>query len=222
MTELSIRHFFIQSEELSRQIIEDIQKSYEDHDLFVSPTPTIRVLEEYSAAPDDLLNAGEDVPSDEDEALEYAIDLFRSTDAFFEWEEGIRPGQGMDYLWPLELPDDSDPDYPSFDHQGLANKLLEHSLNCCYVNGEHQGRTYRGFILTGGGMDYSDELSMAYVLAGYVPPHALLHQAVTNTRNDDWKEIFLNCMEQGRDYMQWQSGIYQETLDRYRPSAPNP
>jgi hypothetical protein len=62
---------------------------------------------------------------------------------------------------------------------------------------------------------------MAYVFAGQVPPHGLLHDAVTNTSNDDWKEIFLDCMERGRDYLQGQVDFYQQTLDMYRPSRPS-
>jgi hypothetical protein len=226
MTErLAINHFFIQAEELSTQIIQDIQKLEEDKDLVVLPEPTLEVLEQYNAAPDDLLNAGEDVPSDEDDAIEFAIEQFRFSDSFYEWQNGLRPGEGLEFLWPLEpvpsFVDETDPDYVPFDHQGLANKLLENHLNCCYVNGEHQGRRYQGFILTGGNMNLADELAMAYVLAGFVPPHGLLHDAVTNTRNDDWKETFLDCLERGREYMQWQADFYKETLDMYRPTRPS-
>ncbi len=226
MTErLAINHFFIQAEELSAQIIDDIQNIEKDVDLVVLPEPTLSVLEEFGVAPDDLRNAGEDIPSDEDEALEFALEKFRYSDSFYEWQEGLRPGDGMLYLWPLELPpgydDPTDPLYAPFDHQGLANKMLENNLNCCYISGEHQGRTYQGFILTGGGSNFSEALAIAYVFAGQVPPHSLLDNAVTNTTNDDWREIFLDCMERGRDYMQGQVDFYQRTLDMYRPSRPS-
>lgn len=226
MTErLAINHFFMQAEELSAQIIDDIQNVEKDIDLVVLPDPTLAVLEEFGVAPDDLRNAGEDVPGDEDEALEFALDKFRYSDSFYEWQEGLRPGDGMLYLWPLELPfghdDPSDPMHAPFDHQGLANKMLENNLNCCYISGEHQGRTYQGFILTGGGSNFSADLAISYVFAGQVPPHALLHNAVTSTDNDDWKEIFLDCIERGRDYMQGQADFYQQTLDAYRPSRPS-
>ncbi len=226
MTErLAIHHFFIQAEELSGQIIDDIQNIENDVDLVVLPEPTLSVLEEYGFAPDDLRNAGDDVPADEDEALEFSLNKFRDSNVFYEWQEGLRPGSGMLYLWPLELPpgydDPTDPLYAPFDHQALANRMLENNLNCCYITGEHQGRTYQGFILTGGGSNFSEDLAIAYVFAGQVPPHAILHNAVTNTTSDDWREIFLDCIERGRDYMQGQVDFYQQTLDMYRHSRPS-
>lgn len=226
MTErLAINHFFMQAEELSAQIIDGFQNIEKDVDLVVLPEPTLAVLEEFGVAPDDLRNDGEDVPADEDEALEFALEKFRYSDNFYEWQESLRPGDGMLYLWPLELPpgydDPTDPLYAPFDHQGLANKMLENNLNCCYISGEHQGRTYQGFILTGGGSNFSPDLAISYVFAGQVPPHTLLDNALTNTDNDDWREIFLDCIQLGRDYMQSQVDSYQRTLDMYRPSHPS-
>jgi hypothetical protein len=222
---LSIHHFFTEAEPLSVQILEDIQNIEKDIDLVVMPEVNLAVLEEYGATPDHLRDRGDDVPDDEDEALEYAVGEFQNSDSFYDWEREVRPGDGMLYLWPLEIPpgydDPSDPDHTPFDHQGLANKLLENGLNCCYISGEHQGRAYQGFILTGGGMDHSDDLAMAYVLAGCVPPNSLLENAVSNTSNDDWKEIFLDCMERGRDFFLARAERFQRTLDMYRPSAPS-
>lgn len=219
---LSINHFFIQAEELSDKILADIQDLQNDVDLVILPEPNLSVLEEHGFSPDDLRNAGEDVPDDEDDALEFALREFKGSDEFYEWQNGQRPGDGMLYLWPLELePAYGDPTSAPFDHQGLSNSMLEHGLNCCYISGEHQGRTYQGFILTGGGMNHSQDLCMAYVLAGSVPPHALLQTAVQNSRNDDWREIFLDCMERGLDYLQGQVGQYQNTLEIYRPGGPS-
>lgn len=225
MTEpLSNLNFLTQAEELSVQIIEDIQRIHEDVDLVVLPSPNMAVLEEYNFTPDHLRDAGEDVPDDEDEAFEFAVNEFRNSDLYHEWENGIRPGDAGLYLWPLELNETYDETVgglvDNYDHQALADSILGEKLECCYVNGEHQGRTYRGFILIGGGMDLSADLAMAYVLAGQLPPHALLPRAVQNTRNDDWRETLLDCMVQGQDYLNSQVYQYQQTLDLYRPAAP--
>ncbi|NTF17502.1 hypothetical protein G6L37_03750 [Agrobacterium rubi] len=209
---LAITTFFEQAEPLSAEIITGFQNIEEDKDIVILPDVVLSDLEQYDYAPDDLARNGLDVPSDPDEAFEYAVSQFRISDAFYEWQESVRPNLENYWLWHCE---------PQVDDQAVANALHENSLNVCYINGEHLGRTYQGFILIGGGMDFSDELAMAYIVAGCVPPRELLADAVSITRDDDWKEQFLDAMQRAADFMEGQVESYRETLSRYRGSAPS-
>ncbi|WP_327210998.1 hypothetical protein [Rhizobium leguminosarum] len=192
-----------------------------EHDNVVYPEPTLSVLENYGVTPDDLRKQpGSDVPEDEDDALEYAIDLFKEDDAYYEWKDTNHPM--MMFIWPVDHV--SNP-------QRLANLLEEEGLAVVYVDGtakleladggaaeiEHQG-----FMLTGGGMNLSDHLAMAYILAEYIPPDAILEDAFRNTHRDEWKERFAKAMEQMAEHYAGQSDRLLERVARFKePAAPS-
>jgi len=213
MTErLAIQTFFEQGEPLSDEIIGGFYSPEHDRDITVIPKVTLSDLDEHDFTPDDLVNQGIDVPDDEDDAFDFAVEQFRYSDAYYEWEGKLRPNGENYWLWHCE---------PQIGDQELADRIHEMGLNCCYVNGDHMGRTYQGFILTGGGMDLSDELAMAYISAGCVPPRELLSRAVASTRDDDWREAFLDAMARAASFMEGEVESYRETIERYRGAAPS-
>jgi hypothetical protein len=209
---LAIPTFFTQAEQLSDEILEGFYDPMKDRDLVVIPDVRLADLERYSHAPSDLADEGYDVPDDADEALEYAIDQFRCSEHYYDWENGFRPNKENYWLWPCE---------PRIADHDLANRIHELGLNCCYVNGELLGRNFQGFILTGGGMNLSDDLCMAYITAGCVPPRDLLQDAARNTSDDDWREMLLDAMERAAEFMVGEAESYRETIEIYRGRAPS-
>jgi hypothetical protein len=190
-----------------------------ENDNVVYPEPTLSVLENYGVAPDDLRKSGDaDVPEDEDEALEYAIDLFKDDDStYYEWKDTNQPM--MMFIWPVDHV--SNP-------KALANLIEEEGLAVVYVDGTARldladGGTaeieHQGFMLTGGGMNLSDHLAMAYILAEYIPPDAILEDAFRNTHRDEWKSKFVKAMEQMADYYAGQSDRLLERVARFKESA---
>jgi CheY-like chemotaxis protein len=190
-----------------------------EHDNVVFPEPTLSVLENYGVAPDDLRKLDDMfVPEDEDDALEYAIDRFKEDDhIYYEWKDTNQPI--MMYIWPV--------DYVS-NPQVLANLLEEEGLAVVYVDGTAkldlaEGGTadieHKGFMFTGGGMNLADHLAMAYILADYIPPDAILGDAFRNTHRDEWKSRFVKAMEQMADYYTGQSERLLEHVARFKESA---
>lgn len=187
----------------------------------VYPEPRLSDLEEYDMGPDALRAEGLDVPEDEDDAVDFAIEHFKEQDVYYEWKDSHQPM--MMCIWPV--------DHVS-DQQALAQALADEDLAVVYVDGT--GTTLRldddskydtldmdlqGFMLTGGGMNLADHLAMAYILADYIPPAALLESAYRNTHREEWKEKFVSAMEQTARYYSLQSEFLLETVSRYRESS---
>lgn len=192
-------------------------------DAVVHPEPRLSDLEQYDMAPDDLRAEGLDVPEDEDDALDFALDHFKQQDVYYEWKDTHQPM--MMYIWPVDYVDDE---------SKLAQLLADEDLACVYVDGTAKLRVedsrydtveveYKGFMLTGGGMNLADHLAMAYILADYIPPAALLESAYRNTHHEEWKERFVGAMEQTAAYYARESESLLETVARYREeAAPSP
>lgn len=184
----------------------------------IYPNPRLSDLEQYGMDPSSLRAQGEDVPEDDEEALEFAIDAFREEDQYYEWKDTHMPM--MMFIWPV--------DYVS-NQMDLAQRIAEEDLAVVYVDGSDTSirlsedsrydtldMDLKGFMLTGGGMNLADHLAMAYILADYIPPIGLLESAYKNTHRDEWKEKFVAAMEQAASYYSQQSEYLMETVSRYR------
>lgn len=101
------------------------------------------------------------------DALEDAREDFRDSDSGYEWADGFLPM--MNFLWPVDLPFEADPETVAYllDTYAPSVTLLD-------VGADAWGDRSHAFALTGGGMDLSDQLAAAYLVAGSVPPLALL------------------------------------------------
>lgn len=91
-------------------------------------------------------------------------------DAFEEWRQGFEPM--MSFVWPVMVKD-----YDGATPEGVADLLAIHARAVTLIhfgdNSPHCPEPY-GFALSGGGMDLSDHLVAAYLVAGHVPPLDLL------------------------------------------------
>ena len=201
---LGLSTFFTESYLVSDSEFEKIRGI--DEEMIVYPEVTMEVLEQYDAAP----QPDEDLDEDADDLFEVAKERFEDSDAFYEWKDGFVPVSM--YLHPCD---------PFCGDQELANRLNDLGVAVTYVNGSGSGSSYQGFMLTGGGMDLSDHLAMAYVSADCMPPQHLLQRAVTNTHNDAWREILLDALEDAKAYLVREIESYDETIAKYRETAPS-
>lgn len=135
--------------------------------LVVMPQPGIDDLEQFSFSPDDLADQGHDVPEGEDEALEYAVSVFREAPEFRDWREAFLPAMAV--LWPCQV---------KVSVEEAAEAMRRESLACAILKGEINGTEVSGIVLTGGGMDLSDHIAAAYVLCGQIPPVTVLESAL--------------------------------------------
>lgn len=108
-----------------------------------------------------------------EEEREAAIEKFEASDMHAEWQDGYNPM--MLYFWPL------------FMHGQEPKKvaaLLDQYAPCVTLielNERHDlhnaiGEDY-AFALSGGGMDLTDHLALAYICAGAVPPLKIITHA---------------------------------------------
>lgn len=135
-------------------------------DIVAVPAVTLEDLETYGYSPDELREEGHDVPEDDDEAFAYAIERFRESDAYPEWEESFFPA--MSVFWPCQ----------TVSRPGSVEAFRREGLACGVVSGKASGIELHGIILTGAGMDLSDHIAAAYILSGQVPPIQVLESAL--------------------------------------------
>lgn len=199
---LGISTFFTNGITLSSADFDKVV-GYEE-DMIVIPDITKDVLEQYDAMPE----IGEE--DDEEEALEDAKEQFEYSNSYYEWKDSFTPM--MTTLWPCE---------PFTEDKEVANRLEELGVAVCYVNGTSGDSSFQGFMMTGGGMDLSDHLAMAYLAADCMPPQPLLERAIRNTHNDSWREALIDALSQARDYLVREAESYNETITRYRAAAPS-
>lgn len=135
--------------------------------LVAVPDPTADDLESYSFSPDELRDAGWDVPDDPEEAHAFAVEQFKGSGTYGEWVTDFFPV--MTVLWPCALRTSPEEAANAFRREGLA---------CTLVKGQVNGTEVSGIALRGGGMDLSDHIAAAYILCGQVPPVAVIESAI--------------------------------------------
>lgn len=178
------------------------------------PEPNLSDVSQYGMSPDALRDEGYDLPEDEEdpeEALEFAVNHFKQSDQYYEWQDGFVPVSSM--LWPCD---------PLNDVTKLVQALNDQYVSCCFVSGELDEKEYKGFMVTGGNMNLSDHVAIAYIEAGFIPPLEVLEQAVRNTRKQEWKDRFLVALEQASAWYAGDVERMNETLARYRTTEARP
>lgn len=139
------------------------------------PTITLGIIAEH--APDLLTKAqarkaerSPATPAPDDVAEE-----FQGSDSYYEWKDAFEPM--MNYAYPVFIYDRD-----GLTVQDVADRLEEFAPACSLIYfGEHSDlcpETY-AFALTGGGMNLSDHIAVAYLCADQVPPTWVL-QSLSN------------------------------------------
>ena len=165
------------------------------------------ILPEPSRA--DMLNAGYEFEVSEDEEensepLESGevsgrdVEEFLATRAGDEWRDSRTPI--YNYVWPFHLED-----MRRGDKQELANRLRDAAPNITLF--EYDGSVcVSGFSLSAAGTDLSDDIGMAYITAGYIPPVRVLHSVARNARylSESSIEPYRAAMKEAENYgMLW-------------------
>lgn len=102
----------------------------------------------------------------EDEDLfKLLVEDFKPSRGYGEWRDAFAPVQ--DFFWPVE---------PAhrIDIQDAANLIDEFAPSCTLIKFAEGDDDVYGIALSGGFMDLSDQIAIAYLCCGVVPPLALL------------------------------------------------
>lgn len=185
-----------------------------DREAIQQPEPTLEDVTQFGMSPAELRDQGYDLPEDDEdpeEALEFAINHFKQSDAFYEWQDENRPVSSI--IWPCD---------PLEDTTKLVQALHDQYLACCYVEGVVDGEEYKGFMLTGGNMNLSDHLAIAYLEAGFIPPAELLDNAVRNTHKAEWKDRLIVAMEQAASWYSHEAERFVEMVTKHKASEVTP
>lgn len=102
-------------------------------------------------------------PDDGESPLAAAIEKFRYSQEYYEWQDRFEPM--MDFIWPVNLA------YGVTDEEaaGLIDKYAG-STSLVYV----RDLDTHAIVLTGGGMDLTWDIATAYLCCGCIPPLLLL------------------------------------------------
>lgn len=142
------------------------------------------------------LRMEDDKAEHDEDALEQAVEEFRSSSAYYEWEEAFQPM--MNALWPCE------PRYGMTDEDAAtAIDRYAGSTVLVTLNSEvHNG--LQGIAMTGGGMDMSWDLCAAYICCGCIPPVRLLSSVphFAGQRMAPMKQAVLECMDLAADWLE--------------------
>jgi hypothetical protein len=114
--------------------------------------------------------------NDEAQLSDEHAESFWNTDAFHEWADSFQPM--MNYAWPVSLAYGG----PSLEE---AVELVNRYAGACTLVSFSEGHNpfgpefasdtpEYGIALTGGGMDLSDHIAVAYLCCGCVPPERIL------------------------------------------------
>lgn len=142
----------------------------------------------------------------DEDALEQAIEEFKGSSAYYEWEEGFMPM--MNALWPCE------PRYGMTDELA-ATAIDQHAGATVLVtinNEQHHG--LQGIAMTGGGMNMSWDLCAAYICCSCIPPLRLLTDMpkFAGMKSSELTRAVLECMDLAADWLKSRA----ERLREYR------
>lgn len=103
--------------------------------------------------------------AEEDDLFAELVDEFRETDSYEEWRDGFEPM--MNFYWPVTLA-------YGVSAEKAAALIDEFAAVCTLVKMEESDDDEYGIALSGGGMNLSDKLAVAYLCCGAIPPARLL------------------------------------------------
>jgi hypothetical protein len=133
---------------------------------------------------------------------------FAETDGYHEWADSFQPA--MNYAWPVSIAYNG----PSVEE---AAALINKFAGACTLISFAEGNNPWGddsdapeyaIALTGGGMDLSDHLAVAYLCCGCVPPERLL-SGLDNFTGPNRSGRLVGCADLLRD-------AYASTADYFR------
>ncbi len=140
---------------------------YESDYELILPAPTYGDADAYAA---DLLSPTQrkTAAKSPDRPLPDALrEAFEVSDGYYEWRAGFDPM--MNYVWPVDIA-------YQVTTETVAALINEFAPTCTLVeftSADKIGADY-GIALSGGGMNLSDQLAIAYLCCGCVPPADLL------------------------------------------------
>jgi hypothetical protein len=123
-----------------------------------------------------------------------------------EWNNTFMPLE--DYLYPV-----------SYDgnRQDLADALFANHFNVVLVHNE--GDDIMGFMVSSSGLDVSDQICAAYILAGHLPPYRLLLNAI-NVPDPVMEDALYDAMERHTQHWSSVADRFRAILDAKRAVAP--
>jgi hypothetical protein len=155
----------------------DWSELYQDGDEYdvALPCPTYGdVAERAPELMEAWFNDGPGTPGGREPLRDEHAEEFGRTNAFHEWADSYHPA--MNYAWPVSL------GYGGPSVEEAAALINRHAGNCTLVSfseghspwGDDSDAPDYAIALTGGGMDLSDHLAVAYLCCGCVPPERIL------------------------------------------------
>lgn len=140
---------------------------YERDYEIVLPAPTYQDASEYAA---DILDEAAEKIADRTPYRplpETLADELNQADAYHEWADSFTPM--MNFVWPVRLAYEVS--------AATAAQMMHEYASVCtlvsFTDSDKIGEEY-GIALAGGGMNLADELAIAYLCCGCVPPSYLL------------------------------------------------
>lgn len=184
----------------------------EDHDnetlKVIVPEPTLDQIQYYEF--------GEDIDENDPEAVEDEIQAFKDSDAYYEWSEQY--SQQMTSVWPVRVFNKSLED--------IANVMDQLSIAAAIAEvPDHLEDTVSDYnaliVMTGGGLDLSNDIAQAYLVCGQVPPTVLMEGMGTAVMdrffNDDMKALMGQAMRKAADHHKYRAERLEEIADRHFP-----
>lgn len=147
----------------------DWSKGYAEEWEIALPTVTVEIVLERAPELIDARDDAKALRADPFQALDTDLrDEFQQTDGRDEWADSFQPM--MDYAWPIELA-------YGVDVQTAVDLMGQHAGSVSLIERGAPGEetTYE-IALTGGGMDMSADIAIAYLCCGCVPPLKLLQR----------------------------------------------
>jgi len=159
----------------------DWRELYQNGDEYDVALPPVTYADVAERAPDLMEEwnrvAVEETGSDYDPAAELDeehLDEFRQTQGYDEWADQYQPA--MNYAWPVSLA------YGGPSAEEAARLIDLYAGACTLISfadgsnpfGEDSDAPEYAIALTGGGMDLSDHIAVAYLCCGCVPPERIL------------------------------------------------
>lgn len=145
----------------------------------ILPRPTYAAIADHAA---DLLDQwreddADSVPEDTGETITNdQLDDFQASDGYGDWEQSFEPM--MNFAWPVSFA------YGMQDQEAVASLMDMHAGNTTLIEFNDESNPFGdefdsdapeyAIALTGGGMDMSDHIAVAYLCCGCVPPERIL------------------------------------------------
>lgn len=101
---------------------------------------------------------------------------------------------------------------PQVDHNLLVERLKAEGLSVTFISDKNTGQS--GFMVTKTGRDFSDHIATAYVLAGHVPPHQTLLDALRRHVHSPMKAKLIEAARQHTAHWQEVCEAFSEMIEQ--------